>query len=193
VILAFESAIPMRQFGAEIFVADLLGLSVLRELGPLMAAILLAGRSGAAFAAEIGTMKVNEEVDALTTLGLDPVRFLVVTRVLATLVTMPLLAIFADLIALFGGALALLTFGISLSTYVTEMTTIVRPMDFGIGIAKACVFGVLISGIGCLRGLQTRTGASAVGVSTMRAVVSGIVLIVVADGLFAVLLYHLKL
>jgi len=183
----------MRQYGAQIYVADLLGLSVLRELGPLMAAILLAGRSGAAFAAEIGTMKVNEEIDALTTLGLSPVRFLVVTRVLATIVMMPLLAIFADLIALIGGGLVMTTFGIAPQTYVTEIASIVSPGDFGLGVLKAGVFGLLVASIGCLRGLQTGTGASAVGISTMRAVVSGIVLIVMADGIFAVVVYHLDL
>src|SRR5258705_325002 len=103
VILAFQSAIPMKKFGAEIFVADLIGLAMLRELGPLMTAILLAGRSGAAFAAEIGTMKVNQEVDALTTMGLDPVRFLVTPRVIAAVLMTPLLTLFADLVSLIGG------------------------------------------------------------------------------------------
>ena len=106
-ILAFQSAVPMKRFGAEIFVADLIGLAMLRELGPLMTAILLAGRSGAAFAAEIGTMKVNQEVDALTTMGLDPVRFLVTPRVIAALLMTPLLTLFADLVGLLGGALTM--------------------------------------------------------------------------------------
>jgi phospholipid/cholesterol/gamma-HCH transport system permease protein len=191
VILAFQSAVALRPFGAEIFVANLLALSLLRELGPLMTAILLAGRSGAAFAAEIGTMKVNQEVDALTTMGLDPVRFLVVTRVLAaTAMTVPLV-VFADLIGLVGGAVVMLTFEIPLATYYNQAVSFASVGDFVGGLVKAVVFGVLIAGIGCLRGLETETGASAVGMSATSAVVSGIVLIVAADGIFAVLYYYL--
>jgi phospholipid/cholesterol/gamma-HCH transport system permease protein len=191
VILAFQSAVAMKQFGAEIFVANLLALSLLRELGPLMTAILLAGRSGAAFAAEIGTMKVNQEVDALATMGLDPVRFLVVTRVLAaTAMTVPLV-VFADLIGLVGGAVVMLTFEIPIQTFYNQAVSFTTLTDFMGGLAKALVFGVLIAGIGCLRGLQTESGASAVGSSATSAVVSGIVLIVFVDGIFAVLYYHL--
>jgi phospholipid/cholesterol/gamma-HCH transport system permease protein len=193
VILAFQSAMAMSKFGAEIFVANLLALSLLRELGPLMTAILLAGRSGAAFAAEIGTMKVNQEVDALTTMGLDPVRFLVVTRVLAaTAMTVPLV-VFADLIGLIGGALVMLTFDIPLTSYYNQAVSFTEVKDFIGGLVKAVVFGVLIAGVGCLRGLQTETGASAVGMSATSAVVSGIVLIVAADGVFAVLYYYLDI
>jgi phospholipid/cholesterol/gamma-HCH transport system permease protein len=191
VILAFQSAVALKQFGAEVFVANLLALSLLRELGPLMTAILLAGRSGAAFAAEIGTMKVNQEIDALTTMGLDPVRFLVVTRVLAaTAMTVPLV-VFADLIGLVGGAVVMLSFEIPLATYYNQAVNFASVGDFVGGLVKAVVFGVLIAGIGCLRGLQTETGASAVGISATSAVVSGIVLIVAADGVFAVLYYLL--
>ena len=191
VILAFQSAVAMRQFGAEIFVANLVGLSLLRELGPLMTAILLAGRSAAAFAAEIGTMKVNEEIDALVTMGLDPVRFLVVTRVLAGLVVAPLLTVFANVIGLLGGGLVMRSFDIPWVTYYRQLTTAVDWEDLTGGLIKACVFGVLVAGIGCLRGLQTRTGAAAVGVSTTRAVVSAIILIVITDGVFAVMFYYL--
>jgi phospholipid/cholesterol/gamma-HCH transport system permease protein len=191
VILAFQSAIAMKQFGAEIFVANLLSLSILRELGPLMTAILLAGRSGAAFAAEIGTMKVNQEIDALTTMGLDPVKFLVVTRVLAaTAMTVPLV-VFSDLIGLIGGALVMLTFEIPIATYYQQAVSFATLTDFIGGLAKSLVFGVLIAGIGCLRGLQTETGASAVGISATNAVVSGIILIVFVDGVFAVVYYYL--
>ncbi len=190
-IMAFQSAIPMSQFGAEIYVADLVALSMLRELGPLMTAIILAGRSGSAFAAEIGTMKVNEELNALTTMGLDPVRFLVVTRVLAAVVMMPLLTLFSDLMGLAGGAVVFLSFDFPLVTYVQEVLSAVSLGDLLGGLAKAFVFGILVAGIGCLRGLQTKTGASAVGLSTTRAVVSGIVLIVLADGVFSVVFYYL--
>lgn len=192
-IMAFQSAVPMRQFGVEIFVADLVALSMLRELGPLMTAIILAGRSGSAFAAEIGTMKVNEEINALTTMGLDPVRFLVVTRVIAAVTMMPLLTIFANLMGLVGGSVVLLSMDYPLVTYVQEVLGAVQLKDLFSGMAKAIVFGVLVAGIGCLRGLQTKTGASAVGLSTTSAVVSGIVLIVLADGVFSVVFYYLKI
>ena len=193
VILAFESAIPMRRFGAEIFVADLIGISMLRELGVLMTAILLAGRSGAAFAAEIGTMKVNQEVDALTTMGLDPVRFLVTPRVIAALLMTPLLTLCADLIGLLGGALTLRTFSIPFVTFVHEVDSIVTFSDFMAGFAKSFVFALLIAGIGCLRGLQTRAGASSVGDATTRAVVSGIIMLVIVDGIFAVIYFFLDI
>ncbi|HEX8009918.1 MAG TPA: MlaE family lipid ABC transporter permease subunit [Casimicrobiaceae bacterium] len=193
VILAFQAAVPMRQFGAEIFVADLVGLSILRELGPLMTAILLAGRSGAAFAAEIGTMKVNEELNALTTMGLDPVRFLVVTRILAALLMVPLLSLYADLVGVLAGGLTMLSFNIPLVTYLKEVDGIVDLKDVLAGLVKTPVFALLIAGIGCLRGLQTETGASAVGISATRAVVSGIVLLVAVDGIFAVIYYILDI
>ena len=192
-IMAFQSAVPMRQFGVEIFVADLVALSMLRELGPLMTAIILAGRSGSAFAAEIGTMKVNEEIDALTTMGLDPVRFLVVTRVIAVVIIMPLLTVFSNLMGLIGGSVVLLSMDYPLVTYVQQVLGAVQLKDLLSGMAKSVVFGVLVAGIGCLRGLQTRTGASAVGLSTTSAVVSGIVLIVLADGVFSVVFYYLKI
>jgi phospholipid/cholesterol/gamma-HCH transport system permease protein len=193
IILAFQAAVPMRQFGAELFVADLVGLSILRELGPLMTAILLAGRSGAAFAAEIGTMKVNEELNALTTMGLDPVRFLVVTRILAALLMMPLLTLFADLIGILGGALTMITFNIPIVSFLHEVDSLVDVKDLVAGLAKAPVFAILIAGVGCLRGLQTQTGASAVGISATRAVVSSIVLLVVVDGIYAFVYYLLDI
>jgi phospholipid/cholesterol/gamma-HCH transport system permease protein len=193
IILAFQAAVPMRQFGAELFVADLVGLSILRELGPLMTAILLAGRSGAAFAAEIGTMKVNEELNALTTMGLDPVRFLVVTRILAALLMMPLLTLFADLIGILGGALTMVTFNIPIVSFLHEVDSLVDVKDLMAGLAKVPVFAILIAGVGCLRGLQTQTGASAVGISATRAVVSSIVLLVIVDGIYAFVYYLLDI
>jgi phospholipid/cholesterol/gamma-HCH transport system permease protein len=189
IIIAFQSAVPMQQFGAELFVADLVGLAILRELGPLMTAILFAGRSGAAFAAEIGTMKVNEELNALTTMGLDPVRFLVVTRIIAAVLMMPLLTLFADMIGVLGGALTMISFNIPILTYLREVDSLVDMKDLWAGLAKTPVFALLIAGVGCLRGLQTQTGASAVGISTTRAVVSGIILLVVVDGIYAFIYY----
>jgi phospholipid/cholesterol/gamma-HCH transport system permease protein len=192
-ILSFQSAVPMKAYGAEIFVADLIGLGMVREMGALLTAILLAGRSGAAFAAEIGTMRVNQEIDALTTMGLDPVRFLVTTRVIAALMMTPLLTLFAMLIGMLGGAFTMLSFGIPFVTFAKEVESAVNFSDFMSGWVKSFVFAVAVAGIGCLRGLQTSAGASAVGDSATRAVVSGLVLIVVIDGIFAVLYYVLEI
>jgi phospholipid/cholesterol/gamma-HCH transport system permease protein len=192
VIMAFQGAISLRRFGADVFVANLVGLAMLRELGPLMTAIILAGRSGSAFAAELGTMKVREEIDALKTMGLDPVRFLVVTRVIAAVVMTPLLTVFADLLGLIGGALVMRSFGVPLITFYRQVQYQVTYSSFVGGLVKSFVFGILVAAIGCLRGLQTTTGASAVGESTTRAVVSGIVLIVITDGIFSVVFYYLN-
>lgn len=188
-ILAFQSAIPMQRFGAEIFVADLLGISVLRELGPLMAAILLTARSGSAFAAELGTMKVNEEIDALSTMGLEPVRFLVVPRVIAAVTVVPVLAMLMNIFCLIGGAIVMLSLDFPLITYVNRVVAAVGLADFLGGMFKALIFGIIVAGVGCLRGLQTGTGAGAVGESTTSSVVSGIILIAITDGVFAVLFY----
>ena len=190
-IMAFQAAIPMRQFGAEIFVANLIGLSMVRELGPLMTAMVMAGRSGSAFAAELGTMKVNEEIDALQTMGIDPVRFLVVNRVLAAMIMIPLLTIFANLLGIMGGSVVLLALGYPLVAYINQLLTVVTWIDLAGGIFKSVFFGLIVAGIGCFHGLQTRLGASAVGDSATRAVVSGNILIIVADGIFAVLFYYL--
>jgi len=192
-ILAFQSAIPMRRFGAEIFVANLVGVSMLREMGPLITAIILAGRSGSAFAAELGTMKVREEIDALTTMGLEPVRFLVVPRVLAAVTMTPFLAVFANLFGLIGGAVVMRSLGFPLVSYVNQIVSAVTVGDLLGGLFKSLVYGIVVAGIGCLRGLQTTTGASAVGQSTTSAVVSGIVLIAIVDGVFAVVFYALGL
>lgn len=190
-IMSFQSAVTLERFGAAIFVPNMLGLAMFREMGPLVACILLAGRSGSAFAAEIGTMKVNEEVDALDTMGLSPVRFLVVPKILATLTMVPLLTIFFNFISLVGGALVMLALGFPLSTFTQRVFMNVGYIDFAGGMVKALVFGILVAAVGCMRGLSTRSGAGAVGDSTTSAVVSGLVLIAVADGLFAVAFYYL--
>ncbi len=158
-----------------------------------MTAILLAGRSGAAFAAEIGTMRVNQEVDALTTMGLSPVRFLVTPRIIAALLMTPLLTLFSDLVGLLGGALTMQSFSIPFVTFLKQVDTAVTMTDFLAGFVKSFVFAVLVAGIGCLRGLQTKAGASAVGDAATRAVVTGIILLVVVDGLFAVAYYLLDI
>jgi phospholipid/cholesterol/gamma-HCH transport system permease protein len=190
-ILAFQSAIPLRQFGAELYVTDLVAISVVRELGPLMTAILLAGRSGSAFAAEIGTMKVNEEIDALTTMGLGPVRFLVVPRILAGILVSPLLTIYFNLVSLVGAAVVVLSFGYPLVTYTNQALHALSMTAILGGLVKSLVFGVIVAAVGCQRGLSTGTGAIAVGVSTTRSVVSGILLTIVVDGIFSVVYYAL--
>jgi phospholipid/cholesterol/gamma-HCH transport system permease protein len=190
-IIAFETSQPLAQFGAQIYVANMIGLIMVRELGPLLAAVLLAGRSGSAFAAEIGTMKVNEELDALETLGLDPVRFLVVQRITAGVLLAPLLAFYATFMGIVGGVLVTLSLGFPLSLVLRQLASSIHLSDIALGTAKGIVFGVIVSAVGCLRGLQTRQGPSAVGISTTRAVVTSILLIVIADAVFSILFYYL--
>ena len=190
-ILAFQSAGPMAQYGAGIFVMDLVAITLLRELGPLITAIIVAGRSGSAFAAEIGTMKVNDEVNALITMGLNPVSYLAVPKVLAGILVMPLLTIFTNLAGLIGAALVVLSMGYPLVTVINRVINSVGLDDLLTGLGKTLVFGLLIAGIGCLKGLQTKAGAQSVGVSTTSAVVSGIILIIISDGVFAVIFYYL--
>ena len=190
-ILAFQAVVSMKKFGAEIYVADLVVLSLFRELGPLLTAFILAARTGSAFAAEIGTMKVNEEIDALTTMGLDKVRFLVVPRILAAVSVTPLLTMFMNLFGLIGCGLVMVSIGFAPITILNQLQEAADLTDLFSGLIKTVVFGALIAGIGCLRGLQTGTGASAVGDSATRAVVTSIVAIVVADGVFAVIYFYL--
>ncbi len=190
-ILAFQAAVALRKFGAEVFVADLVVITLFRELGPLITAFILASRSGSAFAAELGTMKVNEEVDALVTMGLDPAGFLVLPRVVAAVAMIPLLTIFNLFFGLIGCGLVMASLGIPIATFLERIKEAATLTDFFGGLVKTFVFGALIASIGCLRGLQTGTGPSAVGDSATRAVVSGIVAIVVADGVFAVVYYFL--
>lgn len=190
-ILSFEAANLMRRYGAEIYVADLVSVSTLRELGPLLTAVVLAGRSGSAFAAELGTMKINEELNALSTMGLDPMRFLVVPRVMAGVLMMPLLTIFLSVAAISASCLVLASMGIHPKTFLLQLGTALDLGDYLGGLFKACVLGMLVIGTGCLKGLRTRAGAAAVGESTTSAVVTGILLISLTDGLFSILYYNL--
>jgi len=190
-ILSFQSAMPMKQFGAEIYVASLVSMSLFRVLGPFIAAILFAARSGSAFAAEIGTMKVNEEIDALVTMGLDPVCFLALPRIICGFFAVPLLTIFVNLFGLLGMFAVMMSLGYPASTIYQQTILFTTLTDMSGGIFKAFVFGVLVAAVGCLRGLQTTTGSQAVGQAATRAVVSGIVLVVVAEGIFAVVFYVL--
>lgn len=187
VIIAFQIGLVARQFGAVIFVVDGVGIAMLRELGPLMTAIVFSGRTGAAFAAQIGTQKVNEEVNAIVTFGLDPIHFLVLPRILAAALVVPLLTVLADLVGLFGGALVMLEFNIGFVQFYHRLLGAVDMGDFLVGIFKGLVFGITVAAIGCQRGLNTGAGATSVGLSTTSAVVTSIVWIVVLDGLFALL------
>lgn len=186
VIIAFEIGLVARQFGAVIFVVNGVGVAMLRELGALMTAIVFAGRTGAAFAAQIGTQKVNEEVNAISTFGLSPVGFLVLPRLIAATLVVPLLAVLADVVGLFGGALVMVGFDVSFVQFYNQLLGAVTAGDFVIGILKAAVFGFTIAAIGCERGLSTGAGATSVGLSATSAVVTSIVLIVVIDGLFTI-------
>jgi len=190
-IIAFESVQPLEQFGAQIYVANMIGLVMVRELGPLLAAILLAGRSGSAFAAEIGTMKVNEELNALETLGLDPIRFLVIQRIAAGVLLTPLLTFYGTFMGVLGGVLVMLGLGFPLTLIFHQLSSAVHLSDIALAASKGVVFGAIVSAVGCLRGLQTQQGPSAVGVSTTRAVVTSILLIVIADAAFSVVFFLL--
>jgi len=188
-IIAFQTAAPLGKFGVDSMIPTMLAIAMVRELGPLVTAIILAGRSGSAFAAEIGTMKVTEELNALTTLGLDPVRFLALPRLLATMLMTPLLSLFAIIFGLAGGYLIMLSLGYGLTFYVNQVLGAVDYVDLLGGLFKSVVFAFLVAGVGCVRGLQTQQGPGAVGDSTTRAVVAGIVLIVVADGVLGGVFY----
>jgi phospholipid/cholesterol/gamma-HCH transport system permease protein len=189
VILAFQTAIGLMPFGATTYVAPLVSKGIFRELGPLITAILFAGRSSAAFAAEIGTMTVNNEVDALTTAGINPIRFLVMPRVLAGILVVPILTIFANLISVCAVIFTMTLYKIPFITSYNGLINMVNLSDIYSGLIKSVIFGIVVSSVGCLRGMQTGTGAAAVGISTTRAVVSSIVLIVFVDGIFAFISY----
>lgn len=190
-ITAFQAAVQLQQVGADIYVANLVGLSITRELGPLMTAIIAAGRSGAAFAAEIGTMKVSEEVDALTTMGLDRTRFLVTPKVVALLLMLPCLTLIADLVGILGG-LTVAVFGLDLPArvYMRQLRRALVVWDVYSGLIKSVAFALLIAGVGCLRGFQARGGAESVGQITTSAIVAGIFLIIVADAVFTVIFHY---
>lgn len=191
-VTGFQAAIQLKQFGANIFVADLVGLSVTRELAPLMTAIILAGRSGAAFSAELGTMRVSEEIDALRTLGLDPFHYLVFPRVLALTLVAPLLTILADVIGIAGGLLvAMFSLDLTLHAYLAESEKALDLFDVFSGLLKSAVFGFNIALVACQRGLATSGGAEGVGRSTTSAVVTSLFAIVVLDAIFTVIFHAL--
>jgi phospholipid/cholesterol/gamma-HCH transport system permease protein len=191
VILAFQCAIPMRRYGAQEAIPAVVSVAIARELGPLIAAILFAGRSGSAFTAEIGTMTITEEVAALKCMGLDPVRFLVVPRVLAAMAMLPLLTILCNVTGVLGGYSVMTNYGFSFIRYLHAVRQAINYVDVLGGVAKTVAFGAIIAGVGCLRGLRTANGPGAVGDSTTRSVVESIVLIILADAAFGVIYYYL--
>ncbi|MEM7165654.1 MAG: MlaE family lipid ABC transporter permease subunit [Planctomycetota bacterium] len=187
-ILGLQAALQLEKFGANIYIADLVGKSLTRELGPLMTAIVVAGRSGAAYAAELGTMKVSEEVDALRTLGFDPMRYLVIPRVIALTTMVPLLVILGNLVGLLGGLLVgVIELDLTVVGYTLQTQNSLNLWDIGGGLIKASVFGCAIALISCQRGLATRGGAAGVGASTTSAVVTILFVLVSLDALFTVL------
>jgi phospholipid/cholesterol/gamma-HCH transport system permease protein len=188
VVFAFQGADQLRRFGAEIYTVNLLGIAILRELGVVIAAIIVAGRSGSAFTAQIGTMKVNEELDAMQVLGLDPIELLVLPRVLAMMLVMPLIAFYANFMGLLGGALmALGTLDISIPTFLRQLRSPLPGWTFWIGVLKAPFFAGIISLTGCYEGLRVARSAESVGRQTTRSVVESIFLIILADALFSIL------
>ncbi len=192
-ILAFQSAVPMRRFGADLYVANLVAISLLRELGPLLAAVILAGRTGSAFAAEIGSMKVNQEVDALVTMSIDPVTMLVLPRLMAAILVMPALALILDVAGLLGMTTVMTGFGYPLITIARQVQAAATPLDLFGGLFKGMCFGSAVAVISCFAGLNTGVGPRAVGQAATAAVVGGIVATIFLDGLFSILFYRLGL
>jgi phospholipid/cholesterol/gamma-HCH transport system permease protein len=187
IVMAYQGADQLRRFGAEIFTVDLLAISTLRELGILLTAVVVAGRSGSAFTAQIGMMKVNEEVDALRTLGLDPLEVLVLPRLLALMIALPLLAFFADILALFGGGvMCAFVLDISPDQYINRLSEAIWPRTFWVGIVKAPVFAFVIAMVGCYEGLTVDGSAESVGRKTTLSVVVAIFLVIVFDAIFSI-------
>lgn len=194
IVVAYQGADQLRQYGANIFVADLVGLSMLREFAPLIAAIIIAGRSGSAYAAQIGTMAVTEEIDAMRTMGIAPLEVLVLPKVIALVIALPLLTVFADVLGVFGGMImASSQLGVSFSEFLDRMVKAVSITSYWVGIGKAPVFAAIIAVVGCFQGFRTRGGADSVGIHTTRSVVQAIFLVIVADALLSVVFSALDL
>lgn len=191
-VLAFQGAGQLERFGAEPFTVNLVGISILREIGILLTAIMVAGRSGSAFTAQLGSMKMREEIDAIRTLGLDPLDLLVLPRVIALVLTLPLLGFVADIMGLIGGAMvAWSDLGLSPATYISLLREAVTPAAFWVGIAKAPVFAFLIGIIGCLEGMRVTGTAESVGRRTTQSVVEGIFVVIIADAIFSIVFLQL--
>lgn len=193
-ILAFVGAVQLQMFGAQIFIADLVGLGMSREMGAMMTAIIMAGRTGAAYAAQLGSMQVNEEIDALKTMGLSPMEFLVLPRMIALILMMPLLCLYADFMGILGGALVSIgMFDLSFLEYFQQTRDRLDLTDFAVGVTKSAVFGVLVAIAGCMRGLQCGRSSTAVGFAATSAVVTGIVFIIVSDSVMTLIITALHI
>jgi phospholipid/cholesterol/gamma-HCH transport system permease protein len=187
IVVAYQGADQLRQYGANIFVADLVGLSMLREFAPLIVALIVAGRSGSAYAAQIGTMSVTEEIDAMRTLGIAPLELLVLPKIFALLVALPLLTVFADVLGVFGGMImARAQLEVGFDEFLVRFVKAVSPTAYLIGICKAPVFAFIIAVVGCFQGFRTRGGADSVGRQTTLSVVQATFLVIVADALFSI-------
>lgn len=194
IVIAYQGADQLRRFGAEIYTVNLLAVGILRELGVLMTAIIIAGRSGSAFTAQIGTMRVNEEIDALRTLGLDPIEVLVIPRLLGLVLTLPMLTLYANLMGLLGGCLmAWSVLGITIPQFVRELQSAITPQTFWIGVSKAPVFALIIATIGCYEGFRVSRSAESVGQLTTLSVVESVFLVIVTDAVFSVVFSVLKI
>ena len=187
-IIAFMSSLQLKQFGANIYVASLVSMAMVSELGPIMTAIVVAGRTGSAYAAEIATMKISEEIDALFSMGFNPTLFLVIPRLVASFITIPLLTVFANFFGIAGGLLiGVALLDLTASAYINQTIDTLTIFELMWGLMKSCVFAILISGVGCLKGFQAKGGASAVGHAATAAVVNSIFLIILFDSMFAVI------
>jgi phospholipid/cholesterol/gamma-HCH transport system permease protein len=194
IVVAYQGADQLRQYGANIFVADLVGLSMLREFAPLITAIIIAGRSGSAYAAQIGTMAVTEEIDAMRTLGIPPLEMLVLPKLIALVIALPLLTVFADVMGVLGGMLmAQIQLQVGFNEFLERFVKAVSVTAYLIGVLKAPVFAAIIAMVGCFQGFRTKGGADSVGRQTTRSVVQGIFLVIVADALFSVAFSALEL
>ena len=194
VVVAYQSANQLRQYGANIFVADLIGLSMLREFAPLITAIIVAGRSGSAYAAQIGTMAVTEEISALRTLGIDPHQMLVVPKIIALMITLPLLTVYADVLGVFGGmCMARTSLGVGFTEFMDRFIKAVDMSAYLVGVGKAVVFAAIIATVGCYQGFRASGGPDSIGRQTTKSVVQAIFLVIVVDALFSVLFNALDL
>jgi phospholipid/cholesterol/gamma-HCH transport system permease protein len=193
VVMAYQGADQLRRFGAEIYTVNLLGVSILRELGVLLSAIIIAGRSGSAFTAQIGTMQVNEEIDALRTLGLDPIEVLVLPRLFGLVITLPLIAFFADFMGILGGGLmSWAVLDINIPNFLTQLQSAVGEMTLWVGIIKAPFFASIIALVGCFEGLNVTRSAESVGRLTTQSVVESIFFVIVTDAAFSIVFSVLK-
>jgi len=191
-VIAYQSAYQLKIYGANIFIVDMLGISIFRELAPLMTAIVIAGRSGSAFTAQIGAMKITEELDAMRTMGFDPYLFLVLPRIIALMITMPLLIFVSDIMGLLGGIIvSYLDLGISVSLFIERLNEAVAPKHFYIGLIKGPFFAFLIASIGVYRGLMVKNDTQSIGFNTTKSVVESIFAVIVCDALFSIIFTNL--